>query len=321
MRKLLILFLVAAAAMLAAITRAAEEEAPPWAFAANPPGLTPPADDGVARRVPGSAQSFTLTQIRDLFSPPDWHPDGHPPMPQVVGRGRSPAVYACGYCHLPNGLGRPENANLAGLPAAYIVQQLADFKSGARKSSRPELVPQAFMMSVSEAANDEEIKAAAQYFSALKPTSWIKVVETDTVPKTHVRGWMLVEVKDGGTEPIGQRIIEMPQDLERTELRDGDSGFIAYAPVGSIKKGEALVTTGAAGKTVACTICHGPELKGVGPVPPLAGRSPSYIVRQLWDMQHGTRNGPWAALMKPAVANLTIEDMVSIAAFAASRAP
>ena len=46
------------------------------------------------------------------------------------------------------------------------------------------------------------------------------------------------------TEPIGMRIIETPENDEQTEpLRNPRSGFIAYAPVGSIEKGEVLVTT------------------------------------------------------------------------------
>ena len=294
---------------------------PPWAFAANPPGLTPPPDDGNARRVPDSPRSFTITQIRDLYNPPDWHPDDHAPMPDIVGHGRNPGVYACGYCHLPNGMGRPENASLAGLPAAYIAQQMADFKNGARKSSAPHLVPQAFMLAVATAVNDQEVAQAAQYFSGLKPKPWIKVVETDTVPKTEVKGWMLVEVQGGAREAIGERIIEMPLDLERTELRDADSGFIAYVPPGSVARGAALATEGGGGKTQACTICHGADLRGLGPVPALAGRSPSYLVRQLYDMQRGTRNGTWSALMKTALAKLTLADMIDVAAYAAAQAP
>ncbi|MEO8630984.1 MAG: cytochrome C-binding protein, partial [Betaproteobacteria bacterium] len=115
-------------------------------------------------------------------------------------------------------------------------------------------------------------------------------------------------------------VIEMPENLERTELRDASSGFIAYVPIGSIGKGEALVSTGA-GKTIQCSICHGADLKGLGPVPGLAGRSPSYIVRQLYDIQHGARNGAWTDLMKAVVSQLSEEDLVSIAAYTASRAP
>ena len=110
------------------------------------------------------------------------------------------------------------------------------------------------------------------------------------------------------------------ENLERTELRDSASGFIAYVPSGSIRKGQGLATNGA-GKTTPCAICHGADLKGLGPVPGLAGRSPSYIVRQLYDMQHNVRNGQWTALMKPVVAGLSEEDIVAIAAYTASLAP
>lgn len=308
-------------ACLAGTVAGADKSLPPWAFAVNPPGTQQAPDDGTVRHVPGSSKAFTLTQIRDLFTVPDWHPDGHPPMPEVVSHGAKPAVFACGYCHLPNGLGRPENSSLAGLSAEYIVQQVADFRSGARKSSEPASLPVNLMIAVAKAVSDADLKAAAEYFSALRPKPWIRVVETSTVPKTHVAGWMLVASEGGATEPIGHRIIEMPEDLERTELRDATSGFVAYVPAGSIRKGEALVTTGGAGKTTPCAICHGADLKGLGPVPALAGRSPSYIVRQLYDMRHGVRIGPWSDLMKAVVAQLTEDEMVSIAAYTASRAP
>jgi cytochrome c553 len=304
----------------AAALAVAADTPPPWAYPVNPPGTQPAPDDGVLRHVPDSTAAFTLTQIRDLFSVPDWHPDDHPPMPAPVAHGRKPMPFACAYCHLPNGLGRPENSSLAGLSAAYIAQQVADFKSGARKSSEPASLPANLMVAVAKAATDEEVKLAAEYFSALKPKPWIRVVETNTVPKTRVGGWMLIAAEPAGTEPIGQRIIEMPENLVRTELRDSTSGFIAYVPVGSIEKGAALITTGA-GKTTPCGLCHGADLKGLGPVPALAGRSPSYIVRQLYDIQHGVRGGSWTELMKPVVTQLSEEDMVSIAAYTASRAP
>ena len=293
---------------------------PPWAFAVNPPGTQPTPDDGTLKHVPGSSAAFTLTQLRDLFNVPDWHPDDHPPMPGPVQHGPRPGVFACGFCHLPNGLGRPENSSLAGLPAAYIAQQVAEFKSGARKTSEPASLPIALMIGVAKGATEDEVKMAAEYFAALKPRPWIRVVETDRVPKTKVAGWMLVASTAYATEPIDQRIIEMPENLERTELRDSASGFVAYVPVGSIQKGEALVTTGA-GKTTPCGICHGPDLRGLGPIPALAGRSPSYIVRQLYDMQHAFRKGLSVALMTPVVAQLSEEDIVAIAAYTASREP
>ncbi len=320
MNKFTVVLTYAFLAIAAGVPADAADALPVWAYPVNPPGIKPAPDDGALKHVPNSAGAYTLTQIRDLFSPPDWHPDNHPSMPDVVGRGNKPGQFACGYCHLPNGLGRPENSSLAGLPAAYIAQQVADFKSGVRKSSEPASLPINLMVAVAKLVSEEDTKIAAEYFGSLKPAPWIRVVETGTVPRTRVGGWMLIADDSGGTEPIGQRIIEMPEDLERTELRDSASGFIAYVPVGSLRKGEALITNGA-GKTTPCAICHGAGLKGLGPVSALAGRSPSYIVRQLYDMQHGVRNGQWAELMRSVVAGLSEEDMVAIAAYTASLAP
>ena len=320
MKTLLRVCALAFFAVASGLSEGADDTLPAWAYPVNPPGLTPAADDGVPRHVPNSTAAYTLTQIRDLFSPPDWHPDNHPVMPAVVGQGSKPGQFACGFCHLPNGLGRPENSSLAGLSAAYIVQQLADFRSGARRSSEPASLPVNLMVAVAKLVSEEDAKIAAEYFASLKPVPWIRVVETDTVPKTKVGGWMLVADGSGATERIGNRIIEMPEDLERTELRDSKSGFIAYVPRGSLRKGEALIATGG-GKTTPCAICHGADLKGLGPVPALAGRSPSYIVRQLYDFQHGVRDGQWSALMKGVVSALSREDMVAIAAYTASLAP
>jgi len=291
----------------------------PWAY---PLGLgAPPLEPEKPYDLPGSSVKFTGTQVRDAFNVADWQPGDHPPMPGIVKNGKQPDVRGCGYCHMPNGQGRPENAALAGLPAVYIQQQIADWKSGARKSSEPRMGPPAAMLAIGKAVLDEDTKVAAEYFASMKFKPWIRVVEAETVPKTSGSGGMLVAVQPPGTEPIGQRIIEMPENLEHTELRDPRSGFVAYVPVGSIRKGEALVTTGGAGKTVQCGICHGQDLKGLGAVPPLAGRSPSYVVRQLWDMKQGNRNGPWTQLMKQVVNNLTIEDLVNIAAYTSSRTP
>lgn len=296
------------------------ESAPAWAYPMNPPDLKPPADDGTLRRVPGSTAAFTLTQVRDRHFSPVWHPGEHPAQPEVVARGRKPDVPACGFCHRADGPGGPENANLAGLPAAYIVQQAADFKTGARKSSVPKRnIDQKLAMF--QAATDAEVEAAAAYFSALKPRTIIKVVETDTVPKTYVTANHLAAVKTGETEPIGQRIIEVPEDLERFVSRDTHAVFIAYVPVGSVKKGQALATSGGGGKTIQCGICHGPDLKGLGPIPGIAGRSTNYIVRQLYDFKHGTRAGPGSALMKATVEKLTVDDMLVLGAYLASLAP
>jgi cytochrome c553 len=293
---------------------------PAWAYPWVPDFKVTPADD-VPQHVPDSAASFTIKQERDLFFVPDWHPEDHPAMPDVVAHGRMPDVRACGSCHRAAGTGGPENASLAGLPAAYIVQQIKDYKSGARKFAGPQRGPSVLMTAIAKASNEEEIKSAAAYFSALKPATNIKVVETDTVPVTQIARVFYMLVKDGGTEPIGQRIIETPVDVAQFEHRDTRSQFIAYVPKGSIAKGEVLATTGGAGITTPCMTCHGPDLRGVAPIPGIAGRSPSYLVRQLYDFQQHARAGSAGAPMGPVVEKLSPDDMISLAAYVTSLTP
>jgi cytochrome c553 len=177
------------------------------------------------------------------------------------------------------------------------------------------------MISLAQDISKSEVQAAAAYFSSLKPRANIKVVETDSVPKTYVAGWFLAVAKPEENEPIGQRIIEVPEDLEQFENRDPRARFIAYVPVGSIAKGADLVRTGGAGKTPQCAKCHGADLKGMRGEPPIAGRSPSYVLRQLYDIKSGARAGALTVLMKDTVAKLTAEDMVDIAAYLASLTP
>ena len=81
------------------------------------------------------------------------------------------------------------------------------------------------------------------------------------------------------------------------------------------------MTTGADGKTIRCAICHGAELKGLGDVPPIVGRSPMYIYRQLNDIKIGTRTGAWTPLMKAVVDKLDDADMIAIAAYLVSKGP
>jgi cytochrome c553 len=288
---------------------------PDWAFPVTDKNAPPVNDDGQPKHAPGSSKAYTKAEIEDLYNPPDWYPDIHPPMPQVVAHGNGSTVRACAACHLPTGTGHDESANLAGLPAPYLIEQMADYKSGARKGSGT-------MTGIGNAITDDEVRAAADYFASLKPRPWIRVVETDSVPKTFVgAGNKRLPAADGGTEPIGARIIEIPEVPERVLNRDPGSGFVAYVPQGSIAKGEALATTGGGGKTVPCAICHGANYQGLGDVPGIAGRQATYVVRQLFDIQNDVRTGPSAALMQQVASKLSLDDMLAIAAYMASRAP
>ena len=334
MRRFVCLVVLGVAPFVATGALRAAGAPPAWAYAIPPAPPAPPAGapaapaapaatpDTSLKQIPGSTLSFPQSQIANGFGPADWFPGDHPVMPDVVAHGKSPNVRACGLCHYPNGKGRQENAGVAGLPVSYFIQQINDFRNDLRKSAEPRKANTNAMITIAKGLTPEEIKQAAEYFGSMKWTPWIRVVETKTVPKMESEGGIWVPAKEGGMEPIGVRIVETPENVERTtRLRDPRSGFIAYAPVGSVKKGETLVMTGGNGKTTQCGVCHGADLQGVGPVPGIAGRSPSYLVRQMYDIQAGTRHGEWTQLMKPVVEKLTDEDFVNIAAYVSGRMP
>ncbi len=321
-RRLAIVTVIAFAWMTSSVYGA---DLPYWAYGftgpgnQTPPPATPP--DTTPKHLPGSKFEFTRAQISDRFGPADWYPEDHPNMPDVVARGKKPDVLACSLCHYPNGKGRPENAGVSDLPISYFIQTMNDFRNGNRRSADSRKANTNLMIAIAKGMTDDEIRQSAEYFGTMKWTPWMKVVESAMVPKTRIAGGMFLMLEGGEKESLGQRIIETPENAEATEiLRDDHSGFLVYVPIGSVKKGEALVTTGS-GKTTQCAVCHGADLKGIGPVPGLAGRSPSYLVRQMYDMQQGMRKGIWTELMKPAVAKLTAEDMIAIAAYIASRKP
>jgi cytochrome c553 len=291
-----------------------------------------PTEQTRPRHLEGSLSTYSLVDIRDAQNIADWFPMDHPRMPDVVAHGpvrADKAKRGCGLCHLPNGKGRPENAPVSALPATYFIRQLHDFRSGLRRSADPRKPNTNTMIDLARALTDQEIQDAAAYFGSIRWTPWIRVVETNFVPKTRIAGNLFLPTAAARTEPIAGRIIEVPEDLEQAETyRNPHSGFMAYVPVGSTKKGKDLVVTGGMrvvgntivqGRTTPCGTCHGVDLMGVADVPPIAGRSPSYLVRQMWDMQQGTRNGTSAQLMKIVVANLTAEDLVDIAAYVSSR--
>jgi cytochrome c553 len=323
--------IIALAFTLTASISFAADGPPAWAYGLPQPGA-PAAPAGGGGRGPqaapdtnpkhlaGSNLEFTLAQIRDGFGPADWFPGDHPAMPEIVAHGRKPEIRACALCHYPNGKGRAENAPIAGYPVAYFIQQMNDFRNGNRKSADPRKANTNAMIAIAKAMTDEEIKASAEYFGAMPWTPWIRVSETDMAPKTRISGGLFLALDGNEKESLGNRIIEVPESTEASETyRNPRSGFIAYAPPGSVKKGEALAESG--GKSLACSACHGAGLKGLGPIPGIAGRSPSYLVRQMYDMKTGARKGLWTPLMTKVVGELSDDDMLNIAAYAASLKP
>ena len=306
---------IAALALLPVAAAAADR--PDWAFPTRPsgPAVAAPPEDGQPKHVPGSTKSYTQKEIDSFNNPPDWFPDEHPPAPDIVAHGKGTTVRACMSCHLSTGYGHPENSRLAGSPAAYLIRQIDNFRSGVRKGEGA-----GNMINFSKSMTDEDAKAAAEYFASIKPARWTKVVETDTVPMTYFKGTRRLQHPEGGKEAIGNRIIEVPEDVERVELRDPHSGFTSYVPPGSVAKGQAIIATGG-GKTIPCAICHGEGLKGLGEVPGIAGRSPGSIARAIYYMQTGERSGASMALMRGVVEKLTGDDVLAISAYVASLEP
>ncbi|MCB1671105.1 MAG: cytochrome C [Gammaproteobacteria bacterium] len=278
-------------------------------------------------RVDGSEAEFSRLEIRDGHAVVDWFTDDHPAMSDIMRSGPASMVerrgWGCAYCHLPNGKGRPENAPPAGQSVGYVIQQLRDMANGLRISADPRKRNSLIMNELAAAMTDEEMQQAAEYFSALPWAPWIEVVEAELIPEMDLEeGNMFIRTGSEPVEPLGGRIVEAPVDAYQSNyLRNPRSTWIAYVPVGSLARGEELVTTGGQGRTVPCSSCHGPDLAGLGNFPGIAGRSPSYMMRQLWDMKVGTRWGVQSAAMRPVLANLSITELTDIVAYLASLTP
>jgi len=270
----------------------------------------------------GSAASFTREQLDNLFSAPDWHPQSHAPMPPVVLHGRRPSVVACGYCHLPTGQGRPENAALAGLPAAYLIQQLRDFQSGARRRASPTPYgPSDLMIQSARNVTEQELEEAANYFSRQRLQPRVRIVETAQVPRSKVVGLVYAAIQGSGTVPLGQRLLEFAPDPTRHELRDDRLRYVAYVPTGSVERGRTISTAGVKDVSTACVSCHGTHLTGVGHIPALAGKSPTYLLRALYAFRSGARASSAAAPMRRISVTMSPAALIDIAAYAASLDP
>lgn len=275
------------------------------------------------RYVDGSKQVYSRLEICNHNNVIDWFPEDHPQMPDIIRHGpkslREGKGWACASCHLPNGRGRPENAPLAGLPEDYFVQQLIDMKNGTRQTSDPRKSNAATMNELASKMSEEEMWEAAAYFATTPYVSQIKVIETDETPPLDLhKGGMYILAETGENMLLGNKIAEAPIDQwQASFLRNPRSGWVAYVPVGSIDRGKNLVLTGG-NSGMSCNSCHGENLEGVGINPGLAGRSPSYLMRQLYDFRTGSRSGAEAETMQDITREFTIDELRDIVAYLAS---
>lgn len=310
----------------AAASDAAIHAAEAWAFPAFPPppaahAPKPKPDPHKVLHVTGSRVSYTRAQL-DGMDDADWFPQDHPAAPQIVKVGRKPAR-PCAECHTISGAGVPATATLEALPKAYILEQIAAFRAGQRGMGGPETAHD--MVEEARALTPADLQQAVDYFSSTPFVSRVRVIETTSVPKMRWQYFVLTPDKSGAREAIGERIIETPANFHDYENSDTRVGYVAWVPTGSIARGAVIAAKGD-GPAASCESCHGPELEGqimlgIGVAPPLAGRSPTYIARELILFREGKRSDPAAAPMRAEAAALTVSEMIDVAAYAASRKP
>ena len=191
--------------------------------------------------LPTSKVTFTVGRTRDRYDVADWNPETHPTPPAFVMHGRKPVVMACGFCHLADGRGRPENAMIAGLPADYLMQQVKDMRTRARHSASPvPYAPGIAMQQIADSVTDAELEVAAQYFTKVRARRASKVVEADSVPKTMPLNGLSTLLPGTEREALAGRLIELPLELRRHELHDPMAEYVAYVPRGSLARGRAL---------------------------------------------------------------------------------
>lgn len=294
---------------------------PAFDFAFMEPAVAQPLTAAEAQQiltVNGSAVTYTMGERRDKFRAVDWFPEQHQTAPALVTRGRAPDVSACGRCHTVTGTGKPENASIAGLDKDYLVRQLKEMRSGHRVHPRVQMQPSA-MFSTAAHLSDQDIHIVSQWYSDMAYQTVLTVQEAEEVPPVANIGWLWALEKNGQPRKTAGRILEVARDGPAFEKADLRAGIIAYVPVGALARGRQLAENGAPG-IPACQSCHGAGLRG-GIAPALAGRYPNYMIRQILGFANGRRSGAYAPQMTSFAQHLRRDDMIAVAAFAASLTP
>lgn len=290
-----------------------------WAYPKAPEAPLPAYPTGEIR-VAGSDVVYDGDALNKGAGPPDWFPQSHPAAPQAVAKGR-PGVLACAECHQIGGGGYLGTPNIAGLPAAYIVQQVREFREGRRKSWEAGRPATQEMIATAKKVTDPELEAAAAYYAALPYGPRYRVVEGDTGPAVTSNHYGWTDLAPGKpAQPLNGQVVEVAEDEARMNIADPNSGVVIYAPSGSKARGEALARSGGANGQ-ACSACHGAGLKGSPVAPPLAGRSAAYLARQLLDIKTGTRAGPAVTQMQGPANGLSDEQIRDLAVYLASLPP
>ena len=276
---------------------------------------------------PDGKRMLTAAQV-DKLTPAekDWFPQSHPIPPPVVlvpGKDQAPP---CAECHTVNGQGMVGIPDIAGLPANYLLEQLAAFRSGARTSALPHYLETGVMIATAKAWSQTDLQAAVAYYASLPRRTPTRVVETEAAPSMRLErwGWTYRDPAGGATHPLDGSVAEAPESVTRLFLGDLSTRQLVYVSHATLTLGRAVIRSGGGGGGGGgqpCTACHGANLRGNSIAPPLAGRDPGYLARQLWDIRSGARSGANVKLMQGPARGLTARDITAVAGYLASLAP
>ncbi len=176
----------------------------------------------------------------------------------------------CGACHGATGINpNPNYPDLAGQNAAYVVKQLADFKSGARTD----------MMMAPMAANlsEQDMADLAAYFASQKRASERTEAAADNAAPATVAA------------------------------TTGSAEIVTSTPAKAIYAGDVKSGQEKSAMCVACHGADGNSLVAI--YPKLAGQSASYLTKQLADFKSGARKDPVMVGMVAALSEKDMQDL------------
>ena len=109
-------------------------------------------------------------------------------------------------------------------------------------------------------------------------------------------------------------------DALTTDFNQLNPKPVGGAPKENLEEGKKIFENGVASANIPpCASCHGPEAKGNGPFPRLAGQLYDYITAKLtnWDKERGQNPSEpdTSALMQPIAHNLTQPQIKAVAAY------
>jgi cytochrome c553 len=197
----------------------------------------------------------------------------------------------CSACHGYNGVSiAPTFPILAGQNAEYIATELKFFHN----------------LNQDDRSFTHE-SWLAQWF--INITGLRRDYRYEDAPRNEPRAWDFMK---GVARDLDEPTIQALSDY--FSKQPAPAGRVAEG--GDAAKGKALYLDGDADRgLIACQSCHGPDGKGQGPIPRLAGQHADYVKIQLKYIQSGVRN---VEQMQALITNLTEADFANLAAYVQS---